>query len=124
MAQSQVMKFHSDSFSLEYVMVDGNPWFKGKHAALMLKYQSTDQAVRVHVDDEDKIKLENLLKTRCVSMGQEENSSLGWNEKNTIYVNESGLYSLILRSNKPEAKQFKRWTTFTALPSPPKNRPL
>ena len=69
MTQSQVMKFNNDSFSLEYVMVDGNPWFKGKEVALMLKYQSTDQAVRIHVDDEDKIKLDDLLKTRCVSMG-------------------------------------------------------
>ncbi len=50
-------------------------------------------------------------------MGQEETAGLDWNGKNTIYVNESGLYSLILRSNKPEAKQFKRWVTFTVLPS-------
>ncbi len=117
MTQSQVMKFHNDSFNLEYVMVDGNPWFKGKEAALMIGYQDTVKAVRIHVDDEGKIKFENLLKTRCVSMGQEEKAPLDWNDKNTIYVNESGLYSLILRSNKPEAKQFKRWITFPALPS-------
>ena len=105
-------------------MVDGNPWFKGKDAALMLKYHSTDQAIRIHVDDEDKIKFDNLLKTRCVSMGPLEKTGLDWNDKNTIYVNESGLYSLILRSNKPEAKQFKRWITFTVLPSLRKKRPV
>ncbi len=117
MTQSQVMKFHSDLLGLEYVMVDGNPWFKGKEAALMIGYQDTVKAVRIHVDDEDNIKCENLLKTRCVSMGQEEKASLDWTEKNTIYANESGSSSLILRSNKPEAKQFKRWITFTALTS-------
>ena len=37
--------------------------------------------------------------------------------KNTIYINESGLYSLILRSNKEEAKQFKKWITKEVLPS-------
>ncbi len=84
---------------------------------MMIGYQDTVKAVRIHVDDEDKIKFENLLKTRCVSTGQEEQAPLDWNDKNTIYVNESGLYSLILRSNKPEAKPFKRWITFTVLPS-------
>ena len=63
------MKFNNDSFSLEYVMVAGNPWSKGKEAALMIGYQDTFKAVRIHVDDEDKIKLDDLLKTRCVSMG-------------------------------------------------------
>ncbi len=49
-------------------MVDGNPWFKGKEAALVIGYQDTVKAVRNHVDDEDKLKFENLLKTRCASM--------------------------------------------------------
>ena len=65
------MKFNNDSFSLEYVMVDGNPWFQGREAALVIGYQDTNKAVRIHVDDEDKLKFEALLKTRCVSMGQE-----------------------------------------------------
>ncbi len=56
------MKLHDGSFSLEYVMVDGNPWFKGREAALMLKYPSTSQAVRIHVDDEDKNKVRKLAK--------------------------------------------------------------
>ena len=50
-------------------------------------------------------------------MGGVAETPLGWNEENTSHVNGSGLYSLILRSNKPEAKQFKRWITFTVLPS-------
>ena len=43
--------------------------------------------------------------------------SLTFNEKNTIYINESGLYALIFISSKPEAKQFKRWVTSEVLPS-------
>ena len=50
-------------------------------------------------------------------MGRNETNPLDWNDRITIYINESGLYSLILRSNKPEAMQFKRWITFTVLPS-------
>ena len=56
MTQSQVMKFNNDSFSLEYVMVDGSPWLKGREAALMTGYQDAAKAVRAHVDDEGKLK--------------------------------------------------------------------
>ena len=98
-------------------MVDGNPWLKGREVALMLQYQNTQKAIRDHIDEEGKRNIEDLLKTRCVAMGGVAETPLDWNEKNTIYVNEFGLYSLILCSNKPEAKQIKRWIAFTVLPS-------
>ncbi len=97
-------------------MVNGDPWFKGREAAGMLQYQNTQKAIRDHVDDDDKMKLEDLLETRRVSVGLNETNALDWNDRNTIYINESGLYSLILRSNKSEARQFERWITFTVLP--------
>ena len=46
-----------------------------------------------------------------------ESLPLTWNTKNTIYINESGLYSLILRSDMDKAKEFKRWVTKEVLPS-------
>ena len=116
MTQSQVMKFHNKAFSLEYVMINGDPWFKGREAAGMIQYQNTQKAIRDHVDDDDKMKFEDLLEMRCIPVGLNETNALDWNARNTIYINESGLYSLILRSSKPKAKQFKRWITFTVLP--------
>ena len=55
-----------------------------------------------HVDDEDK------GVTKCDTLG---------GKQNLVVINESGLYSLILRSNMPRAKEFKRWVTSEVLPS-------
>lgn len=89
---------------------DGNPWFVAKDVAEILDYADTKRAIQLHVDTEDK----------CV-MGQFESQNQGGQiitpQNNTILINESGLYSLILRSNKKEAKQFKRWITSEVIPS-------
>ena len=90
-------------------------WFKAKEAAEGMEYTNTDQAIRLHVLDEDKITLENLLKLRPLEFRGPIN--LTYNEKNSIYINESGLYSLIFSSKKDEAKAFKKFVTQTILPS-------
>ena len=61
-----------------------------------MRYANTKQTVRVNVDEDDKRKLEE-------PQGRNETLRLDSNEKNTIFINESGLYSLIMRSEKPEA---------------------
>lgn len=92
---------------------NNNIYFRGKDIANALGYENTAQAIIINVDDDDKQKLEELwgMSDRCLT----------FNEKNTLYINESGLYSLILKSNKPEAKQFKKWITSEVLPSIRKN---
>ena len=84
-------------------MVDekGEPWFVGKDVARRLGYINPEKALRVHVDDEDK--------------GVNEMGTPGGTQKVT-FVNESGLYSLILASKLPQAKAFKRWVTAEVLP--------
>jgi len=84
------------------LLIDGNPWFVGKDAAVILGYSNTSKALADHVDPEDKLNNESLS-----SLGQRG----GW------LINESGLYSLILSSHMPRAKQFKRWVTSEILPS-------
>lgn len=84
------------------IIISGEPWMVGKDVAQCLAYSDTDQAIRTHVDDEDKL-------TRKFN-------GSGQNRKMTI-INESGLYSLILGSQLPTAKQFKRWVTHDVLPS-------
>ena len=88
--------------SIRTIELDGEPWMVGKDVAIVLGYGDTDQALRRHVDDEDKL-------TRNFD-------GSGQNRSMTI-INESGLYSLVLSSKLPAAKKFKRWVTKEVLPS-------
>lgn len=81
---------------------DGEPWFVGKDVAEALGYERADNAIRKHVDEEDK------LMHQISASGQKRNMTI---------INESGLYSLILSSKLPSAKQFKHWVTSEVLPS-------
>lgn len=83
---------------------DGEPWFVGKDVAELLGYVKPQNAIAAHVDDEDK--------TLAPIQG---GCSTGM--QNTIIINESGLYSLILSSKLPTAREFKRWVTSEVLPS-------
>ena len=83
---------------------DGEPWFVGKDVAELLGYAKPQNAIATHVDDEDK--------TLAPIQG---GCSTG--TQNTIIINESGLYSLILSSKLPTAKEFKRWITHEVIPS-------
>ncbi len=81
----------------------GEPWFVGKDVAVALGYSNTRDALRKHVEDEDKTTV-----AIC---------DTGSNYKsNAVIINESGLYSLILSSKLPSAKQFKHWVTAEVLP--------
>ena len=81
---------------------DGEPWFIAKDVCDVLGYTNASKAISDHVDPEDKLNNESLS-----SLGQRG----GW------IVNESGLYSLVLSSKLPTAKEFKRWVTHEVLPS-------
>lgn len=83
-------------------MVDGLPMFVGKDIAEILEYQNGSRDINRHVDIEDRRKLMIFD---------------GIQNKETIVINESGLYSLILSSHMPNAKKFKRWVTNEVLPS-------
>lgn len=81
---------------------NGEPWFVAKDVTNILGYQNSSKAISDHVDDDDKLNNETLS-----SLGQRG----GW------LINESGLYSLIISSKLPNAKQFKRWVTSEVLPT-------
>ena len=88
-------------------------WFKAVVVAAILKYTNQRKAIRDHVDPEDKRKLSEL------GLGCKRNESFPFkgNGGKCIYINESGLYSLIFRSKLESAKVFKRWVTSEVLPS-------
>ena len=96
---------------LAIIKKDDDIWFRAKSVAIILNYSNQRKAIIDHVDPEDKCPL-NEIKIRS-----NESLPLNWNTQNTIYINESGLYSLILRSDMDKAKKFKRWITKEVLPS-------
>ena len=82
--------------------INGEPYFVGKDIAEILGYSNTRDALTKHVDSEDK-------NTVAICDGK--------GNPNQTVINESGLYSLILSSKLPKAKEFKRWVTSEVLPS-------
>lgn len=95
--------FNSPDFGqVRTIQQNGEPWFIGKDVAEILGYSNTPKAIRDHVDDEDK------LTERIVLSGQ---------NREVAIINESGLYSLILSSKMPKAKEFKRWVTSEVIPA-------
>lgn len=99
----ELQVFNSTEFgSVRTATVNGEIVFVGKDVADILEYTNTAKAIRDHVDDEDK------LTERIVLSGQ---------NREVIFINESGLYSLILSSKMPNAKKFKHWVTAEVLPA-------
>jgi len=96
--------FKNNEFGAVRVLADKNnePWFVAKDVAKILGYTNPQKAIRDHVDDEDK-------------RGERIVTPSGIQE--AIVINESGLYSLILKSKLPQAKKFKRWVTSEVLPA-------
>lgn len=83
------------------VLIDGEPWLVAKDVCEVLGLADTNRAL-AGLDDDEK--------------GTHIMSTLGGNQQVSI-INEAGLYSLTIRSRKPEAKLFKRWITHEALPT-------
>ena len=96
---------HPEFGELRTVEISGEPWFVGKDVAEALGYSNTSKAIITHVADEDKI------------IKMLPNSQNGKTVGKTYIINESGLYSLILSSKLPSAKEFKHWVTSEVLPS-------
>lgn len=100
---NDIKVFENDAFgSVRTMDMEGEVWFVGKDVAEILGYTNPSKALADHVDEEDKLNNESLS-----SLGQRG----GW------LINESGLYSLVLSSKLPTAKQFKRWITKEVIPS-------
>ena len=100
---------HPEFGELRTVEIDGEPWFVGKDVAVALGYSNTSKTIITHVADEDK------------TIKMLPNSQNGKTVGKTYIINESGLYSLILSSKLPSAKEFKHWVTSEVLPSIRKN---
>ena len=98
--KNQIFK-NAEFGQIRTCMVNGETYFVGKDVASALGYTNPQKAIRDHIDEEDK------LGERIVQSGQ---------ARETIVINESGLYALILSSKLDSAKRFKRWVTSEVLP--------
>lgn len=101
--RKDVQLFINKDLGLEVraVEINGEGWLVGKDVAEVLGYKNPRKALLDHVDEEDK------GVTKC--------DTLGGSQEMTV-INESGLYSLVLRSKLPGAKKFRRWVTSEVLP--------
>lgn len=100
--------FKNEQFGqVRTVIIEEQPWLVAKDVAEILAYKEPNKAIARHVDEDDRTKhpiTDNLGRTQ-----------------ETYIINESGLFSLILSSKLPQAKQFKRWVTSEVLPAIRKN---
>lgn len=106
--ENQLQVFTNEKFGeVRTVLKEGEPWFVGKDIAEKLGYARPTKVIQDRVDEEDK----DVIPIQ---------DSIG-RSQNTPIINESGMYSLILGSKLPQAKEFKRWVTSEVLPSLRKN---
>ena len=97
---------HAEFGSVRSVVIDGEPWLVGKDVAEALGYSNTKDALISHVEAEDK---------RIIQ--RSENTTFEIPNRGITVINESGVYSLILASRLPKAKEFKHWVTSEVLPA-------
>ena len=98
--------FNFENQRVDIIFVNGEPHFIGKQVCDILGYSNSRDALVLHVDEEDK---------RIIQ--KSEITTLEIPNRGLTLINESGLYSLILSSKLPKAKEFKRWVTSEVLPS-------
>lgn len=103
MISNEIKIFENKNFGkLTVIEKDGEFFFVGKEVADMLGYKRSDNAIRNNVEEENKL-------MHCFGASGQ--------RRNMYIINESGLYSLILSSKLPQAKEFKKWVTTVVLPS-------
>ena len=109
--------FHYEENKVSVIKINGEIWFKAHDVSLALGYVNVCKSISDHVDPEDRI-----------ALGQLKKGLTKWNplfhkneQESTIFLNEAGLYSLVLQSKLPFAREFKRWIVKELLPNIRKN---
>ena len=138
MIENNLVKCFSNSalgVNLTTILIDMEPWFIAKEVATLLGYENTSRSVNDHVDELDQKMLsrseceiifnQNIIDSETLENTDDLKGTISVPLENTTnisnrgmkFINESGLYTLIARSNKPEARKFQRWVTSEVLPS-------
>lgn len=98
----ELTRWNFDNAEIRTLEIEGEPWFVGKDVASVLGYKDTSDALKKHVDTDDK------LTRRFADSGQ---------SREMYIINESGVYALIFGSKLPDAQRFKKWVTSEVLPT-------
>ena len=97
--------FHYEEFEISVIKCKDEIWFRGKDIAKALGYSIPCKAIREHIDPEDRLSLESLQAS--LTKGGLKWTPLNNEQKSAIFINETGLYSLISKSKLESAKSFK-----------------
>lgn len=97
------MPFNFNDTQVRVVMRNDQPWFVAQDVCKALGYANTSKAISDHVDGDE-----------CSTITNSESRNGGGQ---LSIINESGLYALVLRSRKPQARKFAKWVTAEVLPS-------
>ena len=103
--------FQYEENEISVIKCGDDIWFRGKDTAKALGYEKTRNTILKHVDDDDKSILEDIRR------GPQIGAPFKNEQGGSIFINESGLYSLIFGSRLELARNFKRWVTKDVLPS-------
>lgn len=103
---NDVQLFTYENSPARVVMINGQAWWVAKDVCDILGYSNVTDALNRHLDDDERANL-------AIHEGSQ--------RRNMNIINESGLYCLILRSNMPKAKEFRKWVTNTVLPQVMRN---
>ena len=109
-----VSVFNFENQQVDIIFINGEPHFIGKQVCNILGYSNGRRDITRHVDEEDRLIIQNYQNG---TFEMSENATLEIPNRGLTVINESGLYSLILSSKLPKAKEFKRWVTSEILPS-------
>lgn len=96
---ARITHFHFGAHAVRVIVRNNEPWFVATDVCKALDYKNASDAVATHLDDDERY-----------SQTLERGGSL-------VIISESGLYALVLRSRKPEARKFAKWVTSEVLPS-------
>lgn len=99
-AQAKVIPFAFETHEVRTLLIDDQPWFVAMDVAQALEYTDAQAMTRKLDDDET-----------------QNRQIVGFGNRGVVLINESGMFSAILRSRKPEAKRFKKWVTAEVLPA-------
>ena len=105
----QTFRENEHLFEVTTLMVNNVVWLKAREVAASLGYVDASQALRKNIEDDDKKTYSELMKGRPERPPNQ--------QPHEIYINEPGLYSLVMRSHMPQATKFKHWVTHKVLPS-------
>ena len=107
---------HTHDVSVATTMVNDEPWFRAKDVAAALGYANPHQAIRHNVDERDRSQLKDMMVLKFSTISECVESPED-HERAQVFISETGLYPLIMSSQKTEAKAFQRWVTLEVLPS-------